>query len=97
MPDTAEILARPDVQKAIGALVHDAARLAGISLSHAEGIRMSILGRLEEGAPIQPAIDLVDVMSKAIRDADDGADMKPRGAASGFYGDFRMPLRDRER
>ncbi len=64
MPEISEILARPEVRKAIMHLVRQACDDAGVSTANAQRISVGLIERIIEGAPIQPAIDVVQAVRK---------------------------------
>lgn len=67
--ETSEILARLDVQTAIGNIIAAAATDAGIAPAHVYRIRAAYLDRIEQGMPVPSAIALVETVRAVVRDA----------------------------
>lgn len=69
MLETADILARNDVLKAILAMIKLACDNAGVSTANSQRISVGFVERLIDGEPLKPAIDLVDAIRDAIKDS----------------------------
>lgn len=66
MIDTAEVLARPEVQKAIGGVVVAACLSYGVKASHAREIADRFVAPIGAGQPVTSALGIVDEIRKAI-------------------------------
>lgn len=69
MAETADVLARPEVQKAIADVITAAGIAYGVKPSHAREIADRFVAPIRAGQPVTLAINIVDVIRKTVVEA----------------------------